>query len=155
MRRVVTTIGPDGRSTILSDDEPGTHRWGHALWPRSSDDPPLLELVAGEVVWRSYEVTSTEDMDVYVRDKYPAAADEPPGMHATPTKDFLLVLSGVLELVLDDATVRLGAGDIVVQQATRHAWRFIKTPVRYAVLSIGVAPRDPTADCLTTHGPDK
>jgi quercetin dioxygenase-like cupin family protein len=45
-------------------------------------------------------------------------------MHATPTLDYALVLDGELWLELDDGeTVHLAAGDIVVQQATRHAWR--------------------------------
>lgn len=45
-------------------------------------------------------------------------------MHTTPTIDYALILDGELWLELDDgATVWLSAGDIVVQQATRHGWR--------------------------------
>jgi len=45
-------------------------------------------------------------------------------MHVTPTIDYALVLDGELWLELDDRkTVRLFAGNIVVQQATRHGWR--------------------------------
>jgi predicted SnoaL-like aldol condensation-catalyzing enzyme len=45
-------------------------------------------------------------------------------MHATPTIDYALLLDGELWLELDDGkTVHLSAGDIVVQQATRHGWR--------------------------------
>lgn len=47
-----------------------------------------------------------------------------PGMHMTPTVDYVTVLSGTLILELDDgATVELNPGDTVVQQGTRHAWR--------------------------------
>jgi mannose-6-phosphate isomerase-like protein (cupin superfamily) len=46
-----------------------------------------------------------------------------PGMHTTATVDFEVVLSGEVALELDDgATVRLGPGDTVVQNGTRHRW---------------------------------
>jgi uncharacterized cupin superfamily protein len=33
-----------------------------------------------------------------------------------------MVLEGEIDLLLDDGEVRLKAGDVVVQQATNHAW---------------------------------
>jgi len=45
-------------------------------------------------------------------------------MHKTQTVDYAILLGGELWLELDDGeTVHLFAGDIVVQQATRHGWR--------------------------------
>jgi hypothetical protein len=45
-------------------------------------------------------------------------------MHVTQTVDYAILLDGELWLELDDgATVHLVAGDVVVQQATRHGWR--------------------------------
>jgi len=47
-----------------------------------------------------------------------------PGMHTTDTVDFDVVVSGECWLELDDgAEVLLKAGDCVVQNGTRHAWR--------------------------------
>jgi hypothetical protein len=47
-----------------------------------------------------------------------------PGMHATPTIDYAVVLEGEITLELDDGLlVPLARGDVVVQNATRHAWR--------------------------------
>ena len=47
-----------------------------------------------------------------------------PGMHTTPTIDYVVVLDGKLILDLDNGRiVELNPGDIVVQNATRHAWR--------------------------------
>ena len=47
-----------------------------------------------------------------------------PGMHTTDTVDFDVVMSGECWLELDDgAEVLLKAGDCVVQNGTRHAWR--------------------------------
>jgi hypothetical protein len=47
-----------------------------------------------------------------------------PGMHRTATIDYAILLSGEIVLELDDGrTTALRVGDVVVQQATRHAWR--------------------------------
>ena len=47
-----------------------------------------------------------------------------PGMHRTDTVDFDVVISGEVYLELDDgAQVLLKAGDCVIQNGTRHAWR--------------------------------
>jgi mannose-6-phosphate isomerase-like protein (cupin superfamily) len=47
-----------------------------------------------------------------------------PGMHTTDTVDIDVVLSGEVWLELDDrAQVHLRAGDCVIQNGTRHAWR--------------------------------
>jgi mannose-6-phosphate isomerase-like protein (cupin superfamily) len=61
-------------------------------------------------------------------DHFPGLGDlmeaDHPGMHASQTVDYLLVLSGEIDLELDDgATRRLKPGDCVVQNGTRHAWR--------------------------------
>ncbi|MFN3312608.1 MAG: cupin domain-containing protein [Hyphomonas sp.] len=49
---------------------------------------------------------------------------EAPGMHQTDTVDYGVVLSGQIVLDLgNDQTRTLGRGDIIVQNATRHAWR--------------------------------
>jgi Cupin domain len=47
-----------------------------------------------------------------------------PGFHKTETVDYAILLSGELWLELDGGAVRrLRPGDVVVQNATRHAWR--------------------------------
>lgn len=47
-----------------------------------------------------------------------------PGMHTTDSIDYVLVVSGEVTLELDDgAQTVLQAGDVVVQNGTRHAWR--------------------------------
>ncbi|ATE64592.1 cupin domain-containing protein [Rhizorhabdus dicambivorans] len=44
-------------------------------------------------------------------------------IHATPTLDYVAILSGELWLVMEDGgETRLTAGDTVVQNGTRHAW---------------------------------
>ena len=46
-----------------------------------------------------------------------------PGMHTTRTIDYGIVLSGEIDLELDEGEVHLSPGDVVVQRGTRHAWR--------------------------------
>jgi len=62
-----------------------------------------------------------------------------PGMHATDTIDFEVVLEGTVVLELDDgAEVTLNRGDTVVQNGTRHRWRNPgATPARMAVFFCG------------------
>jgi mannose-6-phosphate isomerase-like protein (cupin superfamily) len=45
-----------------------------------------------------------------------------PGMHRTETIDLLVVVSGQVDLVLERESVRLRAGDCIVQRGTWHAW---------------------------------
>jgi quercetin dioxygenase-like cupin family protein len=42
--------------------------------------------------------------------------------HRTRTIDYALVLDGEIDMLLDDTEIHVKAGDVVVQQATNHAW---------------------------------
>jgi mannose-6-phosphate isomerase-like protein (cupin superfamily) len=42
--------------------------------------------------------------------------------HRTESIDYAIVLSGEIDMWLDDSAVHLKAGDILVQQGTNHAW---------------------------------
>ena len=45
-----------------------------------------------------------------------------PLMHRTRTVDYAIIMSGEIDMMLDQETVHVKAGDVVVQQATNHAW---------------------------------
>jgi mannose-6-phosphate isomerase-like protein (cupin superfamily) len=45
-----------------------------------------------------------------------------PYMHRTKSIDYAIVLSGEIDMLLDDSEVHLRAGDVLVQQGTNHAW---------------------------------
>jgi quercetin dioxygenase-like cupin family protein len=55
-----------------------------------------------------------------------AVIDFPPGneprMHRTETIDYVIVLEGEIEMDMDQSTVKLKAGDVMVQRGTSHAW---------------------------------
>jgi len=52
--------------------------------------------------------------------------DFPPGnqphMHRTETIDYVIVMEGEIEMDMDASTVKLKAGDIMIQRGTNHAW---------------------------------
>jgi uncharacterized cupin superfamily protein len=43
-------------------------------------------------------------------------------MHRTRTVDYAVILSGEVDMLLDDSEVHLNAGDVVIQRGTNHAW---------------------------------
>jgi quercetin dioxygenase-like cupin family protein len=120
----------------------------HALW--GGDAVPAVPSDGAEPAWRAYfpppggfrfsfstippegtpppEGVEEEAALAEVERALPGmlAAMEPdePGMHTTDTLDFEVILSGEVVLELDDGQERrLGPGDVVVQNGTRHRWR--------------------------------
>jgi quercetin dioxygenase-like cupin family protein len=63
-------------------------------------------------------------------------------MHRTQTLDYGVVLHGSIQLELDGgATKALGAGDIVVQRGTIHAWENVSdAPCRIAFILVAAEP---------------
>jgi len=45
-----------------------------------------------------------------------------PMMHRTRSLDYAVILSGEIDMMLDDNSVHLKQGDVIVQQATNHGW---------------------------------
>lgn len=67
-----------------------------------------------------------------------------PGMHTTATIDYGIILDGELWLELDNGQSRLvKAGDVVIQNGTRHAWRNKSERIARALfVMIGVSPAE-------------
>jgi hypothetical protein len=67
-----------------------------------------------------------------------------PGMHTTATIDYGIILEGELWLELDNGQSRLvKAGDVVIQNGTRHAWRNKSERIARALfVMIGVSPAE-------------
>ncbi len=71
--------------------------------------------------------------------------DIPPGrigpMHRTETIDYVIVLSGELEMQMDDSAIKLKAGNVLVQRGTNHAWiNRGAEPARVAFILIDAKP---------------
>jgi quercetin dioxygenase-like cupin family protein len=74
-----------------------------------------------------------------------AVIDFPPGnpgrMHRTETIDYVIVIAGEIDMDMDDSTVHLRAGDVMVQRGTNHAWVNRGTaPARLAFVLIDAKP---------------
>ncbi|HXP92905.1 MAG TPA: cupin domain-containing protein [Candidatus Binatia bacterium] len=67
-----------------------------------------------------------------------------PFMHRTRSVDYAIVMSGEIDMQLDDSTIHVKAGDVVIQQGTNHAWiNRSGTTCRVAFVLIGA--QDPFA----------
>jgi mannose-6-phosphate isomerase-like protein (cupin superfamily) len=133
VRRVVTGIGDDGRSTFLSDgDAFGGDAWAE-VWLTDPAagldavvDPRLgigvLEPPAGGTAFRVFHVPTDAQMRESMS-RSTIEGIESDGFHTTQTIDYVMVLEGEIALELDTGEVQLKPGDCVVQRGTRHAWR--------------------------------
>jgi quercetin dioxygenase-like cupin family protein len=62
-------------------------------------------------------------------------------MHRTETIDYIAVLSGEIDMDMDDSTLTLKAGDIMVQRGTNHAWvNRSKAPARLVIVLLDAKP---------------
>jgi mannose-6-phosphate isomerase-like protein (cupin superfamily) len=63
---------------------------------------------------------------------------ENPGMHKTPTTDYAIVLEGEVVCMLDEGEVTVRAGDVMIQDHTRHGWsNRTDAPAKVAFILIG------------------
>lgn len=170
VRRVVTGHNASGKSVFVSDSEVDAPAYGimpgsffHRLW--SADAPPSFPDDGREPGgtaffpprggYRFMLMTIPPHDSVEVAgDKRALAAEARKGlpgliehmerngngMHTTDTVDFEYILSGEVNLMLDDgASVTLHAGDTIVQNGTRHAWQnHGAVPCQIVVFVLGV-----------------
>ena len=125
VRRVVTGHDAASRAVFRSDDRFATVdipsgdaafalMWTTATVPADNND----ETDGRE---RNAGLTIHNGSVIRVVDMLPGGVSP---MHRTNSIDYGIILSGQVELELDDGvTTRLGPGDIVVQRGTMHLWR--------------------------------
>jgi quercetin dioxygenase-like cupin family protein len=141
MRRLITGIDVNGRSCVVSQDDLAMSPVGSdfrigipfatdtappVARPRGSADLIDQALAPGLVRWMVVE--------------YGADACTP--MHHTDTLDLETVLSGSVDLVLDDGAHHLEAGDLVVMTGIDHAWKAGPDGCTINVILVGTPPRD-------------
>lgn len=142
-RRIVTGHDEQGQAIVRRDDEigaqkvPDTNAWFNCIWTTAG-----------------WPTDNTDDSDGALRDRgltqgngsVLRIVEMGPGhrspMHRTQSLDYGIVLSGVIELELDQGKrVALKAGDVVVQRGTIHAWINPGTePARVAFILLSAAP---------------
>lgn len=151
MRRVVTGHRADGRSAVVIDAEAPNVKRRHAgnastlLWV--TEESPAEVSGSADRAARDIAVPPPRRGSIFrvaefppgvggeVRDNETVLRDfgigpevrrghppRHPAMHRTRSLDYVVVLEGEIDLLLDEGEVRLRAGDVVVQRATNHAW---------------------------------
>ena len=123
IRRVVTGLDEQGRSTILFDDR--------------------VRLGGTSIIWQTPEIpvdnSSREDaaspfeFDIFkspgstflVTELQPAQTGDGPYMHATDTLDHLVVLKGRIRLQLEEGAVECGPGDCIIDRGVVHGWQVL------------------------------
>ncbi|UAJ12574.1 cupin domain-containing protein [Glacieibacterium megasporae] len=125
VRRVVTGHDAAGKAVVISDDaflgQPNpngtailTTIWTSTGSPVDNDDATDGRSRNVDLVLPSGSVIRTVDM-------FPGTTAP---MHRTSSLDYGIVLSGSIELILDDgATTLVEPGGIVIQRGTIHSWR--------------------------------
>ena len=127
IRRIVTGHDAAGTAKVLiygpadntKSSRPG--QFSTLLW--CTDDAPAAMPVGDDA----------EDMGARKLGTYPPErgtrfmiAEYPPGnvprRHRTETIDYVIVLEGEIEMDMDNSTVKMKAGDVMVQRGTNHAW---------------------------------
>jgi mannose-6-phosphate isomerase-like protein (cupin superfamily) len=123
IRRVVTGLDAQGRSTVLFDDRVplgGTS----LIW--SSDTIPVDNSARADTAGPfTYEVFSSPGSTFLVTEMQPGATAAGPLMHATDTLDHLVVLKGRVRLHLERGSVDVGPGDCIVDRGVVHGWQVI------------------------------
>jgi quercetin dioxygenase-like cupin family protein len=127
VRRVLTGHDSNGVAKVIQDG-PATNR----KYPRPGAVATLIwvtdEMPAAMPVGEDFE-----DMGARMLGTAPppngtrfTVNDIPPGntgvMHRTETIDYVIVISGEIDMEMDASTVKLKAGDVMVQRGTNHAW---------------------------------
>lgn len=150
MKRVVTGIGADGRDAILQESEispvaglPGSTNQTRLCW--ASPDQISLPFGAADPVTQLMSMPGPgETRFIFVT----FAPNSATPLHATPTLDYVAVVFGELWLVMEDGSeCRIGVGDAVVQNGTRHIWENRSAePCTIAATMIGASKSVPAVD---------
>jgi len=152
IRRVVTGLDANNKAVVLFDSRlplaPGpfglasTNMWITDSYPPAlsftQDDPAKKPIgISPPDNGTKFRVVEFPPLDAAteaqmppdflmktVGDKAPARGVKVthPFMHRTRSLDYAVVLSGEIDMMLDETSVHLKPGDTVVQQATNHAW---------------------------------
>ena len=123
IRRIVTGHDANGKAKVLIDEpvknvislRPGAESsviWFNDTLPANND---------GNEDPSGKKIATTVDCGAVFR-VISFAPGVTPRNHRTDSLDYAVVMAGEIDMVLDDETVRLRAGDVMVQRGTVHNW---------------------------------
>jgi mannose-6-phosphate isomerase-like protein (cupin superfamily) len=144
-RRVVTGHDAKNVAKVLIDGvatndrgQPGRSRvlmWCTDAMPTDNAVGEKIEDMGARVLGTAPPPNGTR----FTINDIPAGA--PGVMHRTETVDYCIILAGEIDMDMDDSTVHLKAGDIVIQRGTNHSWVNRGTePARIAFVLVDAKP---------------
>jgi mannose-6-phosphate isomerase-like protein (cupin superfamily) len=123
LRRVVTGHDANGRAVVKIDEitknapsgRPG--RSACVVW--TTESFPVDNTGDADEGLRNVGTTLKNGTVFRVVEFVPGVS---PRVHRTDSIDYAVVMSGEIDMELDDSTVHLKAGDVLVQRGTIHNW---------------------------------
>jgi mannose-6-phosphate isomerase-like protein (cupin superfamily) len=123
VRRVVTGHDENGRAVVKIDEvssnvfsnRPGAT--AYVIW--TTESFPVNNTVEADQAQKKVGTTLKDGTVFRVIEFAPGVA---PRNHRTDSIDYAAVISGEIDMELDDAIVHLKAGDVLVQRGTIHNW---------------------------------
>ncbi len=125
IRRIVTGHDDSGKAVIISDGEATNYRQLGArrstlLWATKETPADFLDTEdAGQ--WRLGTPPPPGGTRFCIIESAPGATY--PALHRTDTVDYVICLKGEIVMDLDDSSVVMRAGDVLIQLGTHHGWR--------------------------------
>jgi quercetin dioxygenase-like cupin family protein len=154
IRRVVTGHDKNGKATVKIDEmvknvasaRPGAH--AAVIW--TSESFPVNNDGDGDESARKVGTTLDNGIVFRVVSFGPGVS---PRNHRTDSIDYAVVISGEIDMELDDETVHLKAGDVLVQRGTIHNWVNKGTqPCVIAFTLVAAKPVSAGGKVLHAHG---
>lgn len=154
VRRVVTGHDASGRAVVAIDEvarnlienRPGARSvvvWSTQGFPVDNGDP-----VDGSL--RDVKTSQADGTVFRIVEFQPGVS---PRVHRTESIDYGVVISGEIDMQLDDTEVHLRAGDVIVQRGTIHNWvNRGREPCVVAFILIGAKPVTVDGKQLRDHG---
>jgi quercetin dioxygenase-like cupin family protein len=153
-RRIVTGHDANGKAKVLIDETVGNVRVGrpgaivHAIW--TTEGFPVDN--DGDADAGQRPVGTTLENGTICR-----VVRFEPGVqarnHRTDSIDYAIVLDGEIDMQLDDETVHIKAGDVLVQRGTIHNWvNKGQEPCVIAFVLVSAKPVSAGGKTLNAHG---
>lgn len=153
-KHTITGIGPDGRSTVISTEEKATS--AASSFEGIADDSSILsdKIETRKSIARLFEADRPGILARPASGHLLPIATPPHGalwlemkfdghyeteFHRTDSIDFHYIAGGEVELILEDGSVTLTAGDSVVVPGVVHRWRS-ETAWHSNLFAIGLEP---------------
>ena len=125
IRRIVAGHDESGKSVVISDGDATNFRQhgerrSTLMWATKETPADFLDLDdAGQ--WNLGTPPPSGGTRFCIIESAPGATY--PAMHRTDTIDYVICLKGEIAMDLDDSTVLMKAGDVLIQLGTNHGWR--------------------------------